>query len=98
MVKLAGDYSFLDSLIGGWFHQDFDVNGDTLEEILASYRKAQKPEELLGARADIEKFLREHDDSHLTEEFVRRFQPGVDPEAWGMSTREWLLRIDELLR
>jgi len=32
------------------------------------------------------------------EDFVRLFQPGVDPEAWGMSISQWLLCIDELLQ
>ena len=97
MVKLAKDYSFLDSLIGGWFHQDFDLSGNTLEEIIAAYKKVHGPEDRSGTRADIEKFLREHSEGDITEEFVRRFQPGVDPQAWGMSTRDWLLRIRDLL-
>jgi hypothetical protein len=24
-----------ESLIGGWFHQDFDINGETLDQIIS---------------------------------------------------------------
>jgi hypothetical protein len=30
-------------------------------------------------------------------DFVRLFQPGVDPIAWSGTTRSWLLKIYDLL-
>lgn len=39
MMKPSENYPHLDSLIGGWFHQDFDLEGDTLEEVVAAYKK-----------------------------------------------------------
>jgi hypothetical protein len=91
------DYPFLDALIGGWFHQDFAIAGDTLEAVIGSYKKVDAPEDRADARADIERLLRRCDDQELTREFIRLFEPGVDPEAWGMSTRQWLMRIHTLL-
>jgi hypothetical protein len=49
-------------------------------------------------RAVIEKLLSRCDHQSLTAEFVRLFRPDVDPEGWGVSTRQWLMRIQELLR
>jgi hypothetical protein len=37
------DYPFLDALIGGRFLQDFDVAGDTLGEVIASYKAVEAP-------------------------------------------------------
>jgi hypothetical protein len=91
-------YPYLDSLVGGWFHQDFDLDGNTLEEIVASYKKSAPPEDWMGVRADIQRFLRQHETPRLSEDFMRLFQPGTDPESWGMSAAQWLTRIAELLQ
>jgi hypothetical protein len=91
------DYPFLDALMGGWFHQDFDIAGDTLEAVIASYKKVDAPEDWADTRVDIERLLGRYGDQELTRELIRLFEPDVDPEAWGMSTRQWLMRIHELL-
>jgi hypothetical protein len=90
-------YPYLDNLVGGWFHQDFDIEGGTLEEIIQSYKKSSPADDVLGTKADIQRFIRQAGADHLTEKFVEIFQPDVDPTAWGMSTRDWLLRIYDLL-
>lgn len=97
-MTTSQSYPQLDSLIGGWFHQDFDLEGDTLEEIVAAYKTVHSREDWEGTRAEILRFLEGRDDTQVKEDFVRLFQPGVDAEAWGMSTRQWLLRIAELLQ
>jgi hypothetical protein len=98
MANSTNDYPQLDSLIGGWFHQDFDIAGSTLDEIIASYKGVHSSEDWGNARADIQRFLQGRDDNQVKEDFVRLFQPDVDPETWEMSTRQWLLRIAELLQ
>jgi hypothetical protein len=95
-LYLQEPYPFLRQLLGGWFHQDFDVDGDTLEEILAKFKSVTPEAEVLGAKSDIETLLKNAGDD-LDQEFVRVFEPDVDPAGWGMTTREWLTRIDELL-
>ena len=60
--------------------------------------KVYPVEDWWRTKADIETFLRERHDNQVKEDFVRLFQPGVDPAAWGMSARQWLLRIAELLQ
>jgi len=91
-------YPNLDSLIGGWFHEDYRIDGETLEQIIGSYKKVYPVQDCHGTRTDIKRFLEARTDLQVKEDFVRIFRPGVDPEAWGISTRQWLLRIDELLR
>jgi len=33
------EYPYLNAFIGGWLHQDYDIDGDTLEEIVASFKR-----------------------------------------------------------
>jgi hypothetical protein len=91
-------YPFLDALIAGWFHQKFDVAGDTLAAAIASFRKETNADDRAETRADIARLLRSHDDAALAQEFIRLFRPDVDPAAWQGSPRQWLTRIEELLR
>jgi len=93
---LHESYPFLRQLLGGWFHQDFDIDGDTLEEILAKFKSVTPEVEILGVKSDIETFIKNSGDA-LDNEFVAHFQPDVDPAGWGMTTREWLMRIHEIL-
>ena len=91
-------YEYLDSLIGGWFHQDFDINGSTLEEIMASYRKKAKTQEQEGLVRDIHAYLSAHpEDGELEESFVQTFRPEFVQDAWGLTTRGFLSRIASLL-
>jgi hypothetical protein len=91
-------FPFLDALIAGWFHQNFDSAGDTLEAVIASFRKETNADDWAETRADIARLLRRYDDAALAPEFIRLFRPGVDPAAWKGSARQWLARIEELLR
>ena len=94
-------FPYLASLIGGYFHQDFDVNGSTLEEIIGKSKADSSTEETAGTIADIERFVAEYGETGtgLAEAFARIFEPGVIAEGWdGMTTRQWLLRIAQLLR
>jgi hypothetical protein len=91
-------YPFLDALIGGWFHQDYDIAGDTLAAVIASFREDTNSEDWAETRADIARLLRCYDDVALPREFIRLFVPDIRPTAWCASTRAWLTRIEELLR
>jgi hypothetical protein len=91
-------YPYLASLIGGWFHQGFDIEGDTLEAVIASFRRDTNADDWKETRTDIAGLLRRYDDAALPREFVRLFAPGIDPVAWAGSTRKWLAWIDELLQ
>jgi CdiI immunity protein len=91
-------FPFLDALIAGWFHHDFDIAGDALTAVIASFRTATNADDWAETRADIERLLRRYDDAALPQEFVRLFRPGVDPAAWHGRMRQWLARIDALLR
>src|SRR5256885_8765439 len=90
-------YPYLDALVGGWFHQDFDTDGDSLEELIAAYRAKAPPDDIPGTKADIRRFLRQTPASKMHDEFLRLFEPGVDPRRWAPSTAQWLSRVYDLL-
>jgi hypothetical protein len=93
-------FPYLNYLLGAYFHQDFDINGNTLEEIIATSKKDFVAEDRAGTVADIRRFIATYGDtdSHLAEEFVKIFHPDIIAEGWdGLTTRQWLLRISELL-
>jgi hypothetical protein len=90
-------FPYLFNLVGGWFHQDYDIEGNSLEEIVSSFKKGAPAEDVVGTRSDIRRFLRLYDGPDLQQAFVRLFEPGVLPAAWNMDLKQWLLKIDELL-
>lgn len=98
-VPYIEQYPYLFNLIGGWFHQDFSLEGNnTFEEIIAAFRNESPPSDWMGVRADIHRLLRFYDGEKLSQEFGRLFSYQVDPALWGMTTRQWLSKVDELLQ
>jgi len=89
-------FSAFAQLLGGWFHQDFDLEGDTLEDIIAHYKDATDEAEVRAAKRDIARFL-EQSGADLDRSFVEVFSPDVDPAGWGLTTKEWLEQIRDLL-
>ncbi len=95
------EYPALAHLLDGWFHQDYDINGDTLEEILPHFIRAQHTEDLRRTLRDIDRFLEKHGDSDrtLSDAVEAVFDPEVVIEGWdGMTTRQWLERVKDLIR
>ncbi len=69
--------------------------------IIPKYVHVSSDDEVRGTIADIEQFLKQygHDDASLSEAVERVFHPAIIMEGWEeMTTREWLLRVAELLQ
>ncbi len=81
--------------MGGWFHQDFHVNGDTLEEIIAACRAVTSVDQQRSLATEIERFLGEARD--VDSEFQRRFKRDVSPTGFAPTTRQFLTSIASLL-
>jgi hypothetical protein len=90
------NYPELENLMSGWFHQDFDINGDTLEAVVGAYR-AVTPAELQRALAsNTERFL--HDATDVEADFRATFKPDIIPTGFAPTTREFLERIAALVK
>jgi hypothetical protein len=96
----AKSYPELDYLLGAYFHQDYDIAGSNLQEIIATYCAEELDEVRKSTRADIERFLHAYgpEESSVSEALERVFKPGVIVEDWeGLNAKQWLQEIARLL-
>jgi hypothetical protein len=89
-------YTALSQFLGGWFHQDFDIEGNTVPEVLDAFRAVTPPEEQAKLKSDIQRFLDEHPDD-LDRAFEETFKPDIIASALSGSTRGFLEEIRDLL-
>lgn len=89
-------YTALSDFMGGWFHQDFDIEGETVPEIVRAFRGVTPLGEQKKLRSDIERFLAEHPED-LDGAFEEAFNPDVIPSILSGSTRAFLEEIRDLL-
>ncbi len=94
MQQSIKDYPELTALLSGWFHQDFDIVGETLEEILGAFKASCLAEERRSLMLDISRFLKIGDDV-IDKEFNRIFNPDIEPTGFATTTRTFL---EEILR
>ncbi len=88
-------YQFL----GGYFHQDFDIFGETLEEIMAACREELSPKELKAVATEIHRFIATYGVTleKLNAALQTLFKPQVIIDGWdGMNSKQWLQRVAEL--
>ncbi|HET8706301.1 MAG TPA: contact-dependent growth inhibition system immunity protein [Pseudomonadales bacterium] len=90
------NYPSLADFIASWFHQDFDLEGETVAEVVTSFLAVTPPEERAALRDDIDAFLAEHS-SNLDDDFNAIFQPDIIPSALSGSTRNFLDEIRRLI-
>jgi hypothetical protein len=77
----AEAFPALADLIGACFHQDYDIEGETIPEIVGAFRAVTTPAERANVCTDIARFIAEHPDD-LEEALEITFQPGVVPSAF----------------
>lgn len=85
-------YPTLASLISGWFHQDFDIEGETVKEILNAYNRTSSDEERELLVEEITCFIDTNKDE-LDETFVRTFKPDIEVAGFATSTEAFLEEI-----
>jgi hypothetical protein len=72
----AETYPYLAQLLGAYFHQDCYDDGSDDEAILADFVATNHDYDVLGTRADIDRFLHQHRDDALTA-VEKLFQPSI---------------------
>lgn len=88
----AERYVHLAEFLASWFHQDFDLNGDTVAEVVASYQTVTPPEEQMLLGCDLKRFLTEHGND-TDQAFDNLFSPEVSVSALSGSTEAFLREI-----
>jgi len=82
----------LAAFMRGWFHQDFDIHGDTLEAVVQVCVEESDPSILRPLIDDIDRFLATGDEG-MEERFQEYFRPDIIPTGFRPTTREFLLSI-----
>jgi hypothetical protein len=82
----------LASFMSGWFHQDFDIHGDTLEEVVAAFKAESDAELVAQLVADIDTFLATGD-AGMEERFQDFFRPDIIPSGFRPTTHAFLEAI-----
>jgi hypothetical protein len=89
-------YPRLANLMGAWFHQDYDIEGETVEEIVSAYRAVTPADHLQQLRAEIDGFVAEHPHD-LMESFEATFRPDVDVAVFSGSVRAFLHEVSAII-
>jgi hypothetical protein len=90
----SNDYPELTALLSGWFHQDFDIEGDTVEAIMTAFNVSSSCRYRQSLVMDISTFLAIGDD-RIDELFVQIFNPDIVTAGFAPTTRAFL---EEILR
>ncbi|ARE42135.1 hypothetical protein RGUI_3994 [Rhodovulum sp. P5] len=91
------DYPELQTLISGWFHQDFDIEGETVPEIVAAYARSVPASRHVALIEEIDSFIRDNADG-LDMAFEKAFSPDIDARAFSGSTLNFLSDVKAQLR
>ena len=89
-------YAHLASFFADCLHQDFDLSGATLEEILAEFKRSAQPGELSAVCRDVDQFLKDHG-AAAGEGFAQAFEMEVDPLGFAPTIQAFLLTIRDQL-
>jgi hypothetical protein len=93
-------YPALSNLVDCYFFQDYDIWGETPDEIVEVYKYAIRPIRPTQLIDDLQRFLTQYGKSEeeLEAAFDRVFHPEMAIYGWnGRTLREALLRIIEIL-
>ncbi|WP_231572333.1 contact-dependent growth inhibition system immunity protein [Pantoea eucalypti] len=82
----------MERLFGFFFGQDYDLFGETVEEILDSYLETENPKTAAKVCQEAE-YLLSSNDQVLTETFESISQGEFYPEPWGETVRTFLEKI-----
>ena len=85
-------YPVLRSVARYYFDQDYDMRGDSIEEVMAFFKQDNPASTSIELAGELRHFLTSHpteDDASLTREFTQTFQPDIAFYHWeGKTTRE----------
>ena len=96
MTPANNNYPDLANLLSGWFHADFDLEGDTIEAIIAAFNAVNSDKERQAVISDINRFMTDHHDAIETE-FINIFQPDIIATAFAPSTQAFLAELSHHL-
>ncbi|MDF0606627.1 contact-dependent growth inhibition system immunity protein [Neisseriaceae bacterium TC5R-5] len=90
-------YPYLYLLFGAYLMQDYDLSGNTLEEIIACYKSRELTAETSKAAIqEVDDFISRHPND-LDEHFEELYGFNFGPELWGYTTASFFEYLKTLL-
>ncbi|WP_245621134.1 contact-dependent growth inhibition system immunity protein [Paraburkholderia ferrariae] len=89
-------YENLEQLIFGRFHEDFDLFGDTIQELVLSYKEGRSKDEVDATISEIDAF-KIHNPDDLDAAFKDEFGYQCNPRLWGHTAASFLDELKRLL-
>lgn len=85
-------YPHLQAFLSGWFHQDFDLVGDSIEAIASEFNRISSASDARAVAVDIREFL-STSEQKVDDKFTREFDVDIDPTAFAPSAEAFLTKI-----
>jgi hypothetical protein len=90
-------YKNLEQIIRGKFNEDFEIWGDTFDNLVNS-SKRKMPKNLIDeVILEIDNFQKDNSEN-LEQAFEREFGHQCDPDLWGHTTASFLKELKRLLQ
>lgn len=93
---LSRRYPRMYEIFGAYFNQDYDIWGETIEEIVECYKRDSSSEHCRELIGEIDKFICDHP-SDLDSAFERDYGDDFDPQLWGHTAISFLEELKRLL-
>ena len=92
------NYPHLENMIGAYLNQDYSYHASTLEGVIDACKGGENADYVRGLRADIARFLHDHQDATLEQRFEVAFGANFDPKLWGLTAESFLKKLDSQLQ
>jgi hypothetical protein len=89
-------YPHLQEFLHSWFHQDFDINGQTIPKIITLYKNSTPNLQVMELIQDIQLFLEAYP-ALSPAQLMNFFDMEVDPLGFAESARSFLSEIKNSL-
>ena len=92
----AQSFLQLDKLIHAYLNQDYEISGDTIEEVVACYATDSSAADRAQLRQDMKVFRQVHT-TDLDAAFLSLYGYDFDPELWGINTSAFFDLVESVL-
>lgn len=93
---MSDHYPELDQFFGAYLNQDYDLSGETIEEVVKCYKQGTSAEHRQRLAEEVGRFVEDHSDD-LDAFFSARYGYDFDPALWGYTTASFFERLKQQL-
>lgn len=87
------DYELLDNFLSNWFHQDWDLEARSWQELVAKFKTISRAERVQQVHLELKSFLKDKKrDDELCEIVFEEFGCSYDPRPQ-QTVRAWLTEL-----